>query len=79
MQPAQQQNPWFSNVTKQWANQNVCFTCRFDVRNWHTSATCPHKKMSHMDGFTRLNYMEYKWANQQFYCKAMHKTMCLQM
>jgi hypothetical protein len=58
MQPAQQQNQRHSNVTKQWANQNVCFTCGFDVEDWHTSATCTRKKMGHMDGFTRSNYME---------------------
>ncbi len=79
MQPAQQQNPWFSNVMKQWANQNVCFTCGLDLENWHTSATCPCKKMGHTDGFTHSNYMEYKQANHQFCHKAMHKTMYLQM
>ncbi len=79
MQPAQQQNPWYSNITQQWANQNVCFICRFDVEDWHTSATCPRKKMGNMDGFTRLNYMKYKRANHQFCCKAMHKTMYPQM
>ncbi len=79
MQPAQQQNPRFSNVTKQWVNQNVGFTCRFDIEDWHTSAMCPRKKMGHMDGFTHSNYMEYEWANHQFCCKVMHKTMYLQM
>jgi hypothetical protein len=79
MQPAQQQNPRYSDMTKQWANQNVCFTCGFDVKDWHTSAMCPSKKMDHMGGFTCLNYMEYKRANHQFCHKAMHKTMYLQM
>ncbi len=32
-------NPRFSNVVKQFANQNVCFSCGFDVGDWHTSAT----------------------------------------
>jgi hypothetical protein len=72
-------NPRYSNVTKQWANQNVCFSCRFDVEDWHTSAMCPRKKMGHMDEFTRSNYMEYKRDNHQFCCKAMHKTMYPQM
>jgi hypothetical protein len=35
--------------------------------------------MGHMDGFTRMNYMEYKWANHQFCRKAMLKTMYPQM
>jgi hypothetical protein len=37
--PTQQQNPCCSNVVKQWANQNVCFSCGFDVKDWHNSAT----------------------------------------
>ncbi len=79
VQPTRQQNPRYSNVVKQWANQNVGFSSGFDVEDWHTSAKCPHKKMGHMDGFTRMNYMEYKQANHQFCRKVMHKTMYLQM
>jgi hypothetical protein len=59
MQPTQHQNSCYFNMVKQWANQNVCFSCRFDIEDWHASATCPHKKMGHMDGFTRTNYMKY--------------------
>ncbi len=47
-------------------NQNVCFTCGFNVKDWHTSATCPRKKQGHQDGFTCSNYMEYESANHQF-------------
>ena len=68
-------NPRFSNIVKLFANQNVCFTCGFDVEDWHTSATCPNKKSGHQDGFTRSNHMEYEQANHQFCRKAMHKTM----
>ena len=68
-------NPRYSNVVKQWANQNVCFSCGFDVEDWHTSATCNRKKAGHQDGFTRSNYLEYERANHQFCRKAMHKTM----
>jgi hypothetical protein len=68
-------NRRFSNIVKLFANQNVCFTCGFDVEDWHTSATCPNKKSGHQDGFTRSNYMEYERANHQFCRKAMHKTM----
>ena len=75
MQPTRQQNACYSNVIKQWANQNVCFSCGFDVEDWHTSATCPWKKMGLMEGFTSSNYLEYKQASHQFFHKAMHKTM----
>ncbi len=71
----QQQNPCFSNITKYWANQNVCFSCGFDVEDWHNSATCPRKKTGHQDGFTHANFMEYEKNNHQFCRKAMHKTM----
>ncbi len=62
-------------MVKQWANQNVCFSCSFDAEDWHTSATCNHKKAGHQDGFTRSNYLEYERANHKFCTKAMHKTM----
>ncbi len=75
IQPVQPQNPRYSNVVKQWANQNVCFSCGFDVKDWHNSSSCPRKKPGHQDGFTRTNYLEYERANHQFCRKAMHKTM----
>ncbi len=77
--PAQPQNPHYSNVVNQWANQNVCFSCGFNVEDWHTRATCPRKKMGHQDAFTRSNYLEYERANHQLCKKAMHKTMYPQM
>ena len=36
--------PRFSNIVKECANQNVCFTHGFDVVDWHTSATCKQLK-----------------------------------
>jgi hypothetical protein len=75
IQPVQPQNPCYSNVVKQWANPNVCFSCGFDVKDWHNSSSCPRKKPGHQDGFTCTNYLEYERANHQFCCKAMHKTM----
>ncbi len=65
----------FSNIVKLFANQNVCFTCGFGMEDWHTSTTCPNKKLGHQDGFTRSNYMEYECANHKFCRKGMHKTM----
>ncbi len=57
------------------ANQNVCYSCGFDVEDWHRSAMCNVKKRGHQDGFNRKNYMEYECANHPFCCKAMYKTM----
>ncbi len=71
--PPWQHNPNFSNIVNAYANQNVCYLCGFDVEDWHTSAMCNQKKLSHQDGFTCSNYMEYKRANHPFSQKAMHK------
>jgi hypothetical protein len=73
--PLQQQNPKFYNIVKMFANQKVCFTCGFDVEDWHTSAMCNRKKPGRQDGFTCSNNMEYKRTNHPFCRKAMHKTM----
>ncbi len=73
--PLRQQNPNFSNIAKMFANKNVCFTCGFDVDDWHTSTTCNRKKPGHQGGFTCSNCMEYERANHPFCRKAMHKTM----
>jgi hypothetical protein len=56
--PPRQRSPNFSNIIKAYANQNVCYSCSFDVEDWHTSATCNQKKPGHQDGFTHSNYME---------------------
>ena len=53
----------------------MCFSCRFDVEDWHMSATCPYKKQGNQDGFTRANYMQNKQAGYPFCKKVMHKTM----
>jgi hypothetical protein len=64
-----------TNIVKMYANQNVCFTCGFDVEDWHTSATCNCKKLGCQDGFTCSNYMEYNRPNHPLCRNAMHKTM----
>ncbi len=69
------QNPRYSNIVKSFANQNVCFSCGFDVEDWHTSASCTNRKTGHQTGFTRLIWPEYERANHQFSRNAMHKTM----
>jgi len=54
------------NKTKHFSNQNVCYSCGFDVKDWHMSATCPYKKQSHQNRFTRANYMQYEQAGYPF-------------
>ena len=71
--PGGQQQSNQPNTTKYFSNHNVCFSCGFDVEDWHTSATCPRKKQGHQDGFTRANYMQYEHAGYPFCKKAMHK------
>ncbi len=46
-----------SNLTKRYANWNVCWSWGFDVEDGHTSATCPThwRKTNHQVGFTRGN------------------------
>ena len=73
--PARVHNPRYSNVVKHFSNQNVCFSCGFNIKDWHNSATCNNRKPGHQEGFTRSNYQEYERANHQFCRKAMHKTM----
>jgi hypothetical protein len=37
VQPTQQREQvHFSNIMKTFANQNVCYSCGFDVEDWHT-------------------------------------------
>ncbi len=68
-------NPMFSNIVKDFANQNVCFSCGFDIGDRHNSTTCTNRKPGHQIGFTCSNWQEYERANHQFCRKAMHKTM----
>jgi hypothetical protein len=56
VQPQPLPNPRYSNVVKQWANQNMCFNRGFDVDDGHTSTTCTRKKAGHQDGFTHSSY-----------------------
>jgi hypothetical protein len=52
VQPAQQrERAHFSNILKTFANQNICYSCGFDVEDWHTRATFNAKKRGHQDGF----------------------------
>jgi hypothetical protein len=65
-----------SNLTKRYANWNLCWSCGFDVEDGHTLATCPThwRKTNHQVGFTRRNVQQ--WINQRYApcTKEMHKT-----
>ncbi len=65
----------YLNKTKWYSNQNMCYTCGFDVKDWHTSATCQCKKQGHQDGFTHANYMQYAQAGYPFCKIVMHKNL----
>jgi hypothetical protein len=64
-----------SNLTKKHANWNVFWLCGFNVKDGHTSATCPThgRKMDHQVGFTCGNAQQ--WINQGYApcTKGMHK------
>jgi hypothetical protein len=63
----------YSNTTKHYANWNYCYTCGFDVEEWHTGTTCPHPKPGHQQQCTRQNYQGYKDAGHRPSAKAQHK------
>jgi hypothetical protein len=52
--PATQAGAYQSNITKLFANWNVCYSCGFDIEEGHTSGTCPHawRQTNHQEGFT---------------------------
>ncbi len=52
---SQRHNAEFLDIYKQQNNWNVCFSCRFDVEDVHTSGTCPFKKWNHQVSYTRNN------------------------
>jgi hypothetical protein len=75
--PPQQQNcnPDFSHVNKWYNNWNVCFSCGFDVKNSHTSTTCPFHKTSHYQAYTYKNAQQFFAAGYDPCTKGMHKTI----
>jgi hypothetical protein len=36
--------PQFTNILKNWANQNMCFTCGFNLEVWHHKSHVPQQK-----------------------------------
>jgi hypothetical protein len=74
--PATQAGAYRSNITKLFANWNVCYSCGFDIKDGHTSVTCPHawRQTNHQEGFTRENSQAYLNAGWDPSTKGMHKT-----
>ena len=66
----------YSNITKMFANWNVCYTCGFDIEDGHTSATCPRgwRKPNHQEGFDRNNAQAYIDAGWKPSTKGRQKT-----
>jgi hypothetical protein len=73
--------PHYSNIKKQFANWNACYSCGFDVPDGHTSQTCNHhlRKPGHDINFTRQNAQQF--IDQGYNCstKNRHKTVFPQM
>jgi hypothetical protein len=70
---SQCRNAEFSNIYKQHNNWNVCFRCGFDVKDGHTSGTCPFKKWNHQVSYTRDNAQQFIVAGYDPCMKGMHK------
>ncbi len=69
----QHRNLDFSNIYKLHNNWNVCFQCGFDIKDGHTSVTCPFKKWNHQDLFTCKNAQQFIMAGYDPCTKGMHK------
>jgi hypothetical protein len=63
----------YSNTTKHFANWNYCYSCGFDVEEWHTGITCPQPKPGHQPQCNRQNFQGYKDAGHRPSAKAQHK------
>ena len=78
---AQNIQPPYSNLTKKFANWNACYSCGFDIPEWHNSQTCPptSRKPDHDVHFTRQNAQQY--VNQGYACatRNRHKNVFPQM
>ena len=68
--------PMYLNIIKKYSNWNVCFLCGFDVKDGHTSKTCPvpWRRANHQKDFDRTNTGQYIAAGYDTCTKAMHKS-----
>ena len=73
--PATQAGAYRSNITKSFANWNVCYSHGFDIEDGHRSITCLHEwRRTHQEGFTQGNAQAYLNAGWDPSTKGMHKT-----
>ena len=80
MQTAQRINPPHSNITKRFNNWNACYSCGFDVADWHNSQTCNNRKPSHNENYTRSNAQGFLNRGDLNVCTAgIHKTQLPQL
>ena len=65
------------NFIKRFANNNVCYSYRFDVEDGRTSVTCPREwlKINHQEAFTRKNAQGYIAAGWDACTKGKHKNL----
>ena len=65
------------NFVKRFANKNVCYSCRFDVKDGHTSVTCPREwqKTNHQEAFSHKNAQGYIAAGWDACTKGKHKNL----
>jgi hypothetical protein len=66
-----------SNINKLYGNWDACYMCRFDIKDGHTSMTCPQDwhKMTHIKAFTHGNAQTYIAAGYNCCTRGMHKTI----
>ena len=63
----------FSNRVKMFPNWNACYSCGFDIEEWHNSGSCPNRRGDHQNGFDRNNWQSYQEEGWNFCRRAMHK------
>ena len=73
--PAVARTPSTLNYNKYYNNTNYCFSCGYDVPQWHTSETCPYPKDNHQRGCTRANVRAYEQAGHDVCKRGIHKTV----
>ncbi len=65
-----------SNLVKNFAKWNVCYSCGFDIKDRHTSITCPTvwHRPNRPEEFMRVNVNKYINKGWDPCTKLMHKT-----
>ena len=61
------------NPQKWYNNWNYCYTCGFDIKQGHTSATCAYPNTHHQPTCTRTNVDQYAPLGHRPSFRARHK------